>query len=1565
MRNLSRAVTVTTLLLLGGATLAWSGAEDPGEQTPIRILFLGDNGHHRPAARFKQIEPVLAERGIKLTYTDRVADLNAKTLGEYDGLVVYANHTTMSAEQEAALVEFVEGGKGFVPLHCASACFGSSTRYVSLVGGRFSKHGFRKFQTRIIDAQHPAVRGLSGFEVTDEDYTHSDVAADIQAVMVRDEAGGYEPSCWVRQQGKGRVFYTALGHDEKTFGQPQFHKLVENGIRWATGRLTDDLPPLEYVDAGAPIPHYTPGQKWGTQGENLNKIAKPLPPELSIKHMHMPEGFRAELFAAEPDIKKPMAGSWDERGRLWIIESVDYPNKLLDDPHQNGNDQIKICEDTNQDGRADKFTVFADKLNIPTAIVNTHGGVVVACAPHLLFLKDTDGDDRADVREIILTGFGRGDTHAVTSNLRYGLDNWIWGVCGYSGGKVKVTRPASAVTTAPSPRLRGEGRGEGSGEQAKKLVNSNNVPTTPHPNPLPADGEREEEISFRQCIFRFKLNGGSTEVSSGTRRTEETQVTKSGNQQSAISNQQSLPRVTAFEVITPTSNNTWGLGFSETGDVFCSTANNQHLVHMAIPNRYFEMVRGWHGVGSAGIQDHNKVHPIVGDFRQMDWHGGFTAAAGCEVYTARSFPPEYWNRAVFVCEPTARLVHIDWLVPNGSGFIARDGWNLVASTDPWFGPVDAKVGPDGAVWILDWYNYIIQHNPTPAGFKTGRGNAYETPLRDQTHGRIYRVVHDAEKSSSVGVAGVDSSSTQAAGDKATPKEVVVQADRLRFPLTTLQAGRLHYANEKAGGSKTRPQPPIRLDRATPEQLLAAFSDKNMWVRLTAQRLLVESKRKELAPQLHETLMSYVRDKVGRKADGLPTAIELSALHAHQTEEGLAETPRLNGILLPPQRDRYVAGHPKERLAMLLFSANSEPSTVSGENAARFLSEPQSASDPWIPLAAIVAGAKSDVGFLSAAALNLKSDVASTKRVTDAVRTVAENFARRKPDDEDIGVVIRSLSASEVPIVADAAVAGLAAGWSSEHRSKLDEDANDALDAMVGKLSPQGQLALAKLAGRMGIRGKFEASAAGIRKTMLTRIGDTKLADESRVAAARQLVAVGSDDESMKSLLDLVTPAASPALSGGIIEALGESGSDEVGAAILERWPSLTPATRRAALAALVKRPAWSKALLDAIEAGKVDSTDLASDQATTLAGHPNKAIAERAKTVLARKGRLPNPDRQKVMEEFEPITKETGDVAAGKAAFTKHCAKCHTHSGEGSKVGPDLTGMAVHPKIELLTNILDPSRSVEGNYRAYLVATKDGRVLTGLLASETKTALELFDPEGKKQIVLREDVEELLESPKSLMPEGFEKQITREELVNLLEFLAARGKYLPLDLAKVATVVSTRGMFINEDSDVERLIFRDWSPKTVEGVPFVLVDPQGDRVKNAVLLNGPQGALPPKMPRSVTLPCNAPARAIHLLSGVGGWAFPFNRDETVSMIVRLHYADGATEDHELKNGVHFADYIRVVDVPQSKLAFRLRGQQIRYLAVQPKRTDTIERIELVKGPDATAPVVMAVTVETQ
>jgi hypothetical protein len=159
---------------------------------------------------------------------------------------------------------------------------------------------------------------------------------------------------------------------------------------------------------------------------------KPFSVKGSMERTQVPADMRLVLFAAEPDIMKPIAFAWDARGRLWVCETSDYPHGVKEDQQQ-GNDRIKICEDTDGDGKADKFTVFADKLNIPTSLVFANGGVIVAQAPNFVFLKDTDGDDKADVRQVIITGWGIRDTHAQASSLSYGYDNWLRGAVGYSG----------------------------------------------------------------------------------------------------------------------------------------------------------------------------------------------------------------------------------------------------------------------------------------------------------------------------------------------------------------------------------------------------------------------------------------------------------------------------------------------------------------------------------------------------------------------------------------------------------------------------------------------------------------------------------------------------------------------------------------------------------------------------------------------------------------------------------------------------------------------------------------------------------------------------------------------------------------------------------------------------------------------------------------------------------------------------------------------------------------------------------------------------------------------------
>ena len=431
----------------------------------------------------------------------------------------------------------------------------------------------------------------------------------------------------------------------------------------------------------------------------------------SKERTQVPADMHLELFASEPDIAKPISFAWDERGRLWVCEARDYPHGV--NAKGEGNDDIKICEDTDGDGKADKFTIFADKLNLPTSLVFVNGGVIVSQPPRFLFLKDTNGDDKADVRQEVMTGWGIGDTHAQANNLHYGHDNWLYGCVGYSGFNGEV------------------------------------------------GGVKKQ---FAQGTYRFKADGS------------------------------------ALEFLHQFSNNSWGQSANEAGDQFGGTANGAPIFYGGIPASLAP--RGTRVMSAKKINIEDKCHTITPNFRQVDVFGGYTAAAGSAFIYSANLPARLQGKAM-VCEPTMKIISLMDVQPSGAGYVAKDGFNLVASTDEWMSPVFSEVGPDGAVWFSDWQNFIIQHNPTPSvqrgGYnaKTGPGGAHENDLRDHARGRIYRVVWDK-----------------------APKPAITS-----------------------------------LKGATTDQLVQALGNDNPFWRLTAQRLLVEGKKTEAADALKKIAMA--------------------------------------------------------------------------------------------------------------------------------------------------------------------------------------------------------------------------------------------------------------------------------------------------------------------------------------------------------------------------------------------------------------------------------------------------------------------------------------------------------------------------------------------------------------------------------------------------------------------------------------------------------------------------------------------------------------------------------------
>ncbi|MCF2516543.1 PVC-type heme-binding CxxCH protein [Dyadobacter sp. CY351] len=941
------------------------------------VLFLGHNSKHHDSGKYAPwLSVKLFKSGINMTYTADLNDINADNLKKYDGLIIYANHDSLSPSQESAMKAFVEGGKGLIPLHSASGCFKNSSWYIKTIGGQFASHKVGSFKNTILKPDHPVMQGITDFETWDETYVHKNLNPDKTVLGERVEGNVHEPYTWVRNEGKGRVFYTAYGHEDSTWTNRGFLDLVRNGVMWAVGdKVKAEIAALKLPDVDIyqsdTISHYT-------KRHVVPKMQESLSPSESNKLTQIPADFEIQLFAAEPDITNPIAMAWDERGRLWVVESVDYPNTFKETDGA-ANDRIKICEDTNGDGKADKFTVFADKLNIPTSMVFSNGGIIVSMAPDFVFMKDTNGDDVADVRDVIMTGWGKNDTHAGPSNLQYGFDNKIWGVLGYSGFKGTI------------------------------------------------DGKK---MNFSHGVYHFKPDGKE------------------------------------FAYLGSSSNNTWGLGMTEDNNVFLSTANNTHSAYYSIPGQYMQRTIGDDQPALLSVQKidgHYDAHSLTPNLRQVDVVGGFTSAAGHRFYTARNFPKEYWNRIAFVSEPTIRIVHKAILEPDGAGFKEKDGWNFMASSDEWFGPVQAETGPDGAVWIADWYNFIIQHNvfvpaQSPAEFimpskeqPPGPGNAFSSPMRDLNHGRIYRVV---------------------------------------------------YKN-------ARKTPPMKLSKDDLPGLIAALENDNMFWRMTAQRLLVESKKLSVVPDLYKIINNPKVDEIGLNS---PAVHALWTLHGLGVLDGsnaealqvvnralthpAAGVRKAAASVLPKNEQSFEMlqkgmkdANLNTRLSVFVALITLPASEKVGEAVYQAALDEQNAKDPWLSKALLAAAISHEKGFL-AASEKQSGKSAFAGQVTKALAKEVYPLGRRNtlqypPDVSGKEITIKA----SVTKAKDKALQGFIAGQGGK-------DGGYALYIQDGKLimAVKQHGMISQAATTEPLPEKFDVVAS------LTKTGDITIAIDGKEAA---------------------------------------------------------------------------------------------------------------------------------------------------------------------------------------------------------------------------------------------------------------------------------------------------------------------------------------------------------------------------------------------------------------------------------------------------------------------------------
>jgi putative membrane-bound dehydrogenase-like protein len=1405
--------TTQVAVLFVALSCAAAGAQDA--KAPLRIFIRAGAKTHGPGehdhpAFLREWSELLRSRGAVV---DGALEFpTAAQLEKTDVLVMFAAEAgTIAPDDRANLDSFTKRGGGIVAIHDA-VCGKDPQWFKTVIGGAW-EHGKSKFLNGTLgiyvqDYPHPITQGVANFMMDDEIYWDLHLMPEAKVIGTAFRTPHeITPQMWVYEKDSYRAFVNIQGHKFASFGLPHYRALLLRGIAWAGKRDVDSLVSKEELASL----RYPPGG--------------PIRPDKAHEQITVEKDFDLSLVAAEPDVVKPVSLGWDPKGRLWVLLTPGYPQKAATwgtRPH----DSLVTFE------KSGKRTVFYEQLDLPTSFVFHKDGVIVMQAPDILFLRDTDGDGVADKRETLFTGFGFGDTHAVASNFRWGLDGWIYATQGYSGGG------SNHVTNAK-------------GVDFGKIGNG---------------------------IFRFRPDGS------------------------------------AIEVVSSYGSNTWGLDFTWDGELFFTMANESHLRHVVLPDSVLARGRVGKTESWKQINDHRDSNPIIKHtlvpYLQIDCVGGFTAASGSTLYDGGAWPDEYRNLH-FVCECTVNLVHQDRLSPDGVTFKGTKvrTEEFVAGTDLWFRPVDTQIGPDGALYIADFYNQAVVHNDT-RGPKHGPFNAAVRPDRDHEHGRIWRVQHKEPR------AMADSDFTSVAG-LVRALEHPNRFHRLTAQRLLVERGEGAAEVSALLKSTSKPEAKVlalwtleRLGRITESEILAALGDPEAAVRKNAARVAGVVAKGDM---LQSTLLARLDD-----ADPRVRLEKIVALGAF-------------------------AGTPNASQALIHLSARLD--------------------DNWSKSAVIGALASSPLESMLAA-----------MDANDA--SLAEELAALIGNRQDAALAAQALvRVAAKPAAANGAKKNVLVQISKNLRPDVapvpSAEITKALEALLATGDGAVVSATLPFAARWVKDGSLVKVLEPVTKTLLSAVSDASKGDDARTLALSSLLTFQSvRAEAIAAGAALLQPSLSADLQRGVIVTLGETSDTAAAGALVAAYPRLSAALRDLVVAQIFKRPTWTSFLIDELEAKRIKPNDLGVSAVFRLRTHPDRAVAKRASDVLDAILGTQNKAKDQIIDSLFPLVNKPGDAVRGKALFTETCLKCHGYKGEGRSIAPDLTGMGVHGKHELLVSVIDPNRQVETNYISFNVRLKNGEVFNGLVAKETRDMVVLKNNEGDREI-RRSDIDAMASTGLSLMPEGLES-LGADALRDILHFLITdAGGFRVVDLQTAFTASSVKGLY-DPVREPNNLRLKKYGIVMVENIPFQVMDPAKSlNGNNAVVLKGgnaPDWHCKTSLPQAVEVPMGFACDRLHVLGGIAAWGTLDGTKKGRPVVkVTYSYADGKTETQVLYDGLEFSDWIKRVDVPGSKFVDGLieanRPGQLRWFTLQPKRKEPIHHLSLESYDNTMAPTFLAITAE--
>ncbi|MSU57717.1 MAG: c-type cytochrome [Pedosphaera sp.] len=979
-------------------------------------------------------------------------------------------------------------------------------------------------------------------------------------------------------------------------------------------------------------------------GEHAPAMTPALPPAEAQKKFVVPEGFEVRLFAAEPDVINPVAMTWDERGRLWVLELYEYP--LGAPPGQKGRDRIRILEDTDNDGRADKVTLFADGLNLATGLALGNGGVYVGQAPDLLFLQDTNHDDQADTRTVLLTGFGLEDRHELLNGFTWGPDGWLYLTHGvFTHSKVKIPEAS------------------------------------------------EPGVEVTAAVARYH------------------------------------PRTKKFEVFAEGTSNPWGVDFDATGNAFVSACVIDHLFHMAPGGSYQRQ---------GGVPSNPYAYELLPSIVEHKHH--MAAYCGICIYQGDQFPAEYQGR-VFMGNIHQNAINHDRLIPNGSSFKAVAEKDFLTTSDGWFMPISEQVGPDGALWVGDWYDkYPCYQNARadPEGV-------------DRERGRIWRVVY-------VG---------------------------------------------KEAGKKISPRPDVKMDlgKLSGTKLVALLDHPNEWQRRTAQRILRENLAKNKRvysdePGFELALINTLDGKTSVQARiaafwlmnefraGTPRWVVWPANTARpdmwlrrcmaawrvaadgdSSAEEIAELEQLAGDSDP--RVQLAVATAVRRIVSSQLVTDSEINDTApvGKTLTTLIKSSFAAKDPLVNYMIWLASepllAKNPEPGLNWLAENGAATMPLSGILTrKAMRRICDT---REPAKLELAVKFLGRIAGQDSALTLAALDGLLEAQTAQAFAPTNDPT-----PLLEQLVASGNAALTDRARRLGT---LWGNAQAIERTFALA-ADAKASLDERTQAVQALAKLKST-AARDTVLKLVTPDNPESLVIEALSALGKIGGDSVGQEIIARWKSFTPAVRRAAGETLTSRSRWAMNLLSAVESKVIPASELSATaiRAIPTFAHPDDEGFRRRFEQSIGRVRATGPEKQKIITAKQKmILKGEADLAAGHEVAKKTCLVCHKLNGEGAEIGPDLTGSGRSSLEALLANVIDPNQVVGKGYENVTIETKDDRSLSGRVVDDTPTYVKLLSSGPKEETVAKSDIATMRVSELSVMPEGLE-QMPDADFRNLIGFI--------------------------------------------------------------------------------------------------------------------------------------------------------------------------------------------------